>query len=124
MAIIKFRVIAIDLDNTIWTEEFPNMGIPFPNAIETINEFIENKIEVVIWSARHYENIKECVYYLIDVYDLNPNVKVNIHSNIFVGLYDYSSPKVSADLYLDDKALNAPDFSKDWIKIRDYVLKG
>ena len=54
-----YPVIAIDLDDTIWsshnpdgTHIFPNAGMPYKNAIKTINNMICAGYEVIIWTAR------------------------------------------------------------------------
>lgn len=115
-------VIAIDLDNTIWTENYPDVGDPFPNAIETINDLISEGYEVIIWTARSWDNLRTCKLQLIDKYQLNPNVKFNAHSNYFTSLYEVSSPKVNASVYLDDRAIFAPDYKTEWSNIRKLFL--
>lgn len=116
---MKPRVIAIDLDSTIWTEDFPNLGVPYPDAIETINDMIKAGFEIVIWTSRDIENANKSIYHLIDEYGLNPNVKINVHSNIFLGIYDKRSVKIAADIYIDDKAYGAPkSFEHEWKNIR------
>ena len=115
-------VIAIDLDGTIWNEDYPNTGVPFPNAIETINAMVSEGYEIIIWTARDNENLMFCKKELIDIFELNPNVKFNQHSNYFTSIYKISSPKVNASIYLDDKSYNAPDYSTYWSKLREEFI--
>ena len=85
-------VIAIDLDGTIWKEEYPDCSVPFDGAIECINDMIRSGYEVIIWTARGGDNLNTVKRALIDEYGLNPNVKFNEHSNWFTSIYPIASP--------------------------------
>ena len=98
-------VIAIDLDGTIWKEEYPDCSVPFDGAIECINDMIRSGYEVIIWTARGGDNLNIVKRVLIDEYGLNPNVKFNEHSNWFTSIYPIGSPKVNASVYFDDKLM-------------------
>lgn len=110
-------MIAIDLDSTIWTEDYPHFGVPYPNAIESVNELVGRGYEVIIWTSRGGDNLQACKAHLIHVLSLNPAIKFNEHSNYYTTKYPIQSPKIAASLYIDDKSLNAPDFSQNWHKI-------
>ena len=106
------------MDSTIWTELFPEFGVPYRNAISTINKMIEFGYEVIIWTSRSGDNLRKCIYNLIDEHGLNPNVKVNDHSNHCLGIYDAQSQKIAASIYIDDKAYGAPEnFEDEWLNI-------
>lgn len=120
----KIDVIAVDLDGTVWNDNFPDYDEPYEDAIDVINEFIDRGIEVIIWTSRDIENALKGVFMLVDKYGLNPNVKINEHANIYLGKYDKRSNKIAADVYIDDRAYGAPDFSEKgaWKKIREEIL--
>lgn len=121
-------VLAIDLDNTIWNfyDEngdpiYPNPGEPYKNAIKTINRFIAEGYEVVIWTARNSaENATWCKKKLLDS-GINPNFKWNWYSNHATSKYIQnkdSSRKIDADIFFDDKAWGAPVYSEEtWANI-------
>lgn len=119
-----YPVIAIDLDGTIWKEEYPHCSVPFDGAIECINDMIKTGYEVIIWTARGGDNLNIVKHALINEYELNPNIKFNEHSNWFTSIYPIGSPKVNASVYFDDKAYGAPDYSKPetWAEIRKEYL--
>jgi hypothetical protein len=117
-------VIAIDLDGTIWDEDYPNTAIPYFKSIETINKMVEIGYEVIIFTARGEENLKACKWFLIDEIGLNPNVKFNQHSNYYTSLYPISSPKINASVYFEDKAFNAPNYKTEWPNIYNKFCKG
>lgn len=122
-------VIAIDLDDTIWTATregnhiFPGAGVPFKNAIKTINKMIATGYEVIIWTARDSENqAKECKKALLDA-GINPNFKWNYYSNHANSEYvinKASSRKIDANIFFDDRAYGAPIYSEEtWANIYD-----
>ena len=110
----KYPVVVIDLDNTIWTEDFPNFGEPFHNAIETINKMNDIGYEVIIFTARGGDNLKECIYHLQNDLGLDKSIKFNEHSEYMLERYPVQSGKVNGHIFLDDKGYNAPDYSKHW----------
>lgn len=127
-------IIAIDLDDTIWrsTDEtgqpiYPKAGEPFEEAIKTINEMICNGYEVIIWTARDSaEQATICKNKLLKA-GLNPNFKWNWYSNHrsaeFV-VNKASSPKIDANVFIDDRAYGAPIFNNEtWKKLRHEFIR-
>lgn len=45
-------VIAVDFDGTLVKDQFPDLGTPFTEGINTVNAMIEAGYEIVIWTAR------------------------------------------------------------------------
>ena len=58
---------------------------------------IEFGYEVIIWTSRSGDNLRKCIHNLIDEHGLNPNIKVNNHSNHCLGIYDAQSQKRSEE---------------------------
>jgi len=109
-------VVAVDMDNTLWTEDFPNVGVPFPNAIKTVNKMLEVGYEVILWTARGGDNLDMCIKHLeeLGLHITHPKFKVNDHAKYYTDRFPVQSPKANATVYLDDKSYGAPDYSKHW----------
>ena len=45
-------IFAIDFDGTIVSDKYPEIGEPFPEAIETIREIKKLGHKIIIWSCR------------------------------------------------------------------------
>lgn len=100
-------VIAIDMDSTIWTENFPEVGVPYKDSIETINDMVKVGYEVIIWTSRGGDNLEKCKEELYRL-GLNKEIKFNEHAKYFTDRYPVHSPKIAASIYIDDKGYGAP----------------
>lgn len=119
-------MVSVDLDRTMWTEDFPHFGRLYPFAIETVNAMLEEGYEVVLWTARGGDNLDDCVDNLFENgLNINhPKFKVNEHSDYNLNLYSVQSPKVNCDVLLDDKAYNAPIYENYWhILFKEFMGK-
>lgn len=117
-------VLGFDLDNTlVEAGAFPDVGSPHPGAIQVVNKAVKAGYEVIIWTARGGENLKVVKKALFDEYGMNPNVKINQHSNHFTGIFPVESPKVNVSVLFDDTAYGAPDYSLEatWGTIKEYL---
>lgn len=117
-------VVTIDLDNTIWEEDYPHFGELFPYAIETINAMLEEGYEIILWTARGGEVIKKDVEYLgtkgLDIN--NEKFVVNDHAAYFLKKYPIQSPKANGSIMLDDRAYGAPNFRGYWFILHQEFL--
>lgn len=116
-------IIAIDFDGTIakWAL-FPDIGEPVPLAIETIKELqTEYRAGVVLYTVRCSEALEKACEWL-------EGHGIELHGvNVRPGQTEYSlSPKIDAELFIDDKAFGCPLISMpgerpyvDWQKVRD-----
>lgn len=98
------KVVAIDFDGTIakWAE-FPQIGEEVPGSIETITELCSAGHRVILYTVRCGEALDAAVEWLA-VRGIEPH-----GINVRPGQIEYSqSPKVDADIYIDDKALGCP----------------
>lgn len=114
--------LAVDLDSTIWTEDYPHLGTPYPLAIETLNDLVNAGYQVNIWTSRGGDNLEKCKHALYDTYKLDPRIEFNRHFKHYTDQYPITSPKIAAHVYFDDKAYNAPDYSTYWSVIRQEFL--
>lgn len=109
----EHKVVAIDLDGTIWSENFPNFGKVFPYAIETINAMVDYGYEVILWTCRANENLEACKKELTRL-GLNDKILVNEHAEYYLSKYSDQSPKVAASVYIDNSSYNAPTYDNYW----------
>ena len=121
-------IIAVDFDGTIVMDDFPDIGYPVPNAINTIQKLIDNDHKIVLWTVRSGKYLDEAVEFLRDegitLWGINSNPTQHKWS---------SSPKAHCHLYIDDKAFGCPlmydphlDMSYvQWTDIQEYfTMKG
>lgn len=110
-------VIAVDFDETLVKDQFPDLGTPFTEGINTVNAMIEKGYEIVIWTAR--KELKPVIEHLKN-HGLNTDkVKINAHADYMLKRYDSQGIKIGASIYIDDRAYNAPTFNdSEWLKIK------
>lgn len=96
--------IAVDFDGTIVLHEFPRIGSPVPFAFHWLRRWKEAGATLILWTVRNGTTLNEAVRFLLDkqgfVFDA---------VNEFPGDAAWSgSPKVYANLYVDDAAFGCP----------------
>jgi hypothetical protein len=98
----KIKILAIDFDNTIVENEFPEIGMIKPYAKEVINRLQEEGFFIIIWSCRGSYELTEMRAWLI-----RHDVKFDkINENAPFELVGFSPhPKIYADIYIDDRNL-------------------
>jgi len=96
-------IIAIDFDGTIVTHEYPNIGTRVPNALETMKKLQSQGCKLILYTMRSGEKLQEAVDYLTK----NDIILFGINNNPEQSSWT-SSPKVYANLYIDDNALGCP----------------
>lgn len=99
---VKGAIIAIDFDGTVVTHAYPHMGMD-AGAVPVLKELVANDCKLILYAINE-----------------NPGQKSWT-----------SSPKVHADLYIDDSALGCPIRFMDgvarpvadWVKIRQQLVE-
>ncbi len=117
-------VIAIDFDGTCVTHEYPYMGSDI-GAVPVLKELTDAGYHLVLNTMRSGKTEKEAVKWFKDndipLYGVNKNPDQKSWT---------SSPKVYADLYIDDSALGVPLTSSptstrpyvDWTRVREWLV--
>ena len=117
-------VIAIDFDGTCVTHEYPYMGSDI-GAVPVLKELSDAGYRLVLNTMRSGKTEKEAVKWFkendIPLYGVNSNPDQKSWTK---------SPKVFADLYIDDSALGVPLTSSpsstrpyvDWVKVREWLV--
>lgn len=124
------RYIGIDFDGTMVTHKYPAIGEPLDFAIETVIKLQEAGHKIILYTMRSGERLEQAVEYmeenLIDLYGINEN-KSQKHWT--------DSPKIFANLYIDDAALGTPmDFEDedgnklprgqvDWVGVEELLIE-
>ena len=109
--------IAIDFDNTITTEDaYPELGKPRAYAIETMNNMIKAGYSLAIWTSRGSEIANPIIMKQLKDWGLHTEkVIINDHFPYYLKMYGSQSPKIGADVYIDDKAYGVSYI--DWKEI-------
>ena len=122
---IHDATIAIDFDGTVVTHAYPEIGED-AGAAPVLKELTDNGCRLILYSMRHGKLLDRAVEWFrvrdIPLYAVNDNPTQHAWS---------SSPKVHADLYIDDSALGCPirfmeGVSRavaDWQEIRRQLVR-
>jgi len=115
----KGIIIGLDFDGTVVTHEYPKIGKPLPNCVETLKRCVDAGAKICLNTMRSGLPLQEAVGYLIEngieLYGVNCNPDQKSWTE---------STKVYAHVYIDDAALGTltmqdPSFSDrpyvDWV---------
>ena len=117
-------VIAIDFDGTCVTHDYPYMGSDI-GAVPVLKELADAGYRLVLHTMRSGKLEKEAVQWFkkndIPLFGINSNPEQKSWT---------ASPKVYADLYIDDAALGVPLTTSqtsvrpyvDWVKVREWLV--
>lgn len=95
---------AVDFDGTLCVNKFPLIGAPIQSSIDMVKDAHSRDICIIIWTCRDGVYIDKMKTWLKDngvPYDyINENPECDFTK----------SPKIYADLYIDDRAYNPIDY--------------
>lgn len=119
-------IIAIDFDGTCVVNAFPKIGRDI-GAQEVLKKLTDEGHRIILFTIRSDDKLKDAVDWFINnnipLYGINKNPHQQNWS---------TSPKVHADLFIDDRALGAPLLYVkdgktkpyiDWIMVENYLIK-
>lgn len=123
------RVIAVDYDGTLAKDSnFPELGDVDPLAVATLAEFQQRGGEVILWTCRKGKDLLRVVAHCHDagldfdaVNENAPNHMRRWHEAHPEDIGMPQSPKIYADIYLDDHARF--DGQVDWKRL-NFELNG
>ena len=96
------KVIAVDFDGTLCTRNWPEIGEPNTELISQLIKERENGTVVILYTCREKQLLKDAVKWCKKqglVFDeINRNLKERIRA------YKADPRKISADVYIDDRA--------------------
>lgn len=118
-------VIAVDFDGTVVTHDYPRIGED-AGAVPVLRELAQNGCRLILLTMRSGDLLDQAVAWFrkreIPLYAVNENPTQSRWT---------SSPKVHADLYIDDSNLGCPlcfmDGERrpvaDWTRIREQLVR-
>ena len=124
MAASEF-VVAVDFDGTCVTHEYPHTGIDV-GAVPVLRELVDNGCKLILYTMRSGSLLQRAEEWFrnndIPLYAVNVNPEQKEWT---------SSPKVYADIYIDDSALGCPLKFRDgvrrpfvdWVKVRELLVR-
>ena len=96
------RTIAVDFDGTLCENRYPKIGEPNTELIRQLIEEQEAGAELILWTCRGGEMLKAAVAWAkkqgLRFDYVNRNTRERIRA------YKSDSRKISADIYIDDRA--------------------
>ncbi len=111
-------IIAVDFDGTIVEHKYPSIGKEKPFATEALRQMIVDGHKLILWTVRTGDLLKDaldwCAARGITFYAVNSNYP---SGSLFADKKD-GSPKVEADIYIDDRNLGG---LPDWAEIYQLV---
>lgn len=107
-------IIAVDYDGTLDFAGFPNVGKVNTYAVDVLRRLQSQGYKIILWTCRGGRHLEDAINEL-KKYDLIFDaVNENIEEVKQAGL---TSPKVVADLYIDDRAIGYGDINKVFEKL-------
>lgn len=96
------KVVAVDFDGTIARTEYPRIISPIYETISLLHKLKKTGATIILWTCREGKELEEAVEWCkqndvpIDLVNENDKSRIEFWGN--------NSRKISADLYIDDKA--------------------
>ena len=98
-------IIAVDFDGILCENRFPEIGAPNYEMVSFVRQLIDEGHEVVLWTSRTGDRLAEAAMWCEDrglhFCAINENAPSNLDQ--YLAEYPTPSPKVYADLYLEDR---------------------
>lgn len=119
--------IAVDFDGTIVEHNYPEIGTEVPHAVRVIKRLVDAEYHVILYTMRSKETLDEAVKWLdlqgVELKGINVNPTQSAWS---------MSPKVYANVYIDDAALGCPLIEPagndrrpyvNWLAVEELLIK-
>ena len=118
----KNTVYAVDFDGTLSLGRWPEMGAPNIDLFKFLIKEKEAGARIILFSCRAGELLEAAViYYRAMGLEFDA---VNDNLPDLIELYGNNSRKISADIYIDDRAINpCPDQLIEAIRIMDRIQR-
>lgn len=108
-------LVAVDFDGTCVTHDYPNIGKDI-GAVSVLKKIVESGHKLILLTMRHGKYLDEAVKWFedndIDLYGINENPQQKEWTE---------SPKVFANIYIDDAGLGIPLLYDNGLSLRPFV---
>ena len=101
-------IIAVDFDGTLCENNYPGIGAPKLDVINTIKKMQAEGHEFILWTCRVDDLLNDALKFL-ENHDLHFS-KINQDSDFFLDKYEGRPRKIGADFYVDDRAISPDSF--------------
>lgn len=108
---MKRKIIAVDFDGTLYTDDYPDIGDPIWRTINYCKQEKENGAILILWTCRSGQDLVEAIRLCKQVELHFDYVNENAKECMFGFVKD--SRKIYADEYIDDKAINVRDLPQE-----------
>jgi hypothetical protein len=103
MAKSNSMIIAVDFDGTCVEHDYPSVGMDVEGAVEVLRAIVAKRHRLILFTMRSSSKLDDAVRWFrdrkIELWAVNENPEQREWT---------SSPKVYADLYIDDSAVGCP----------------
>ncbi|MBQ1205205.1 MAG: hypothetical protein IIX66_04870 [Alistipes sp.] len=122
---IRKAIIALDFDGTVVTHAYPEVGEDI-GAVAVLKELVAQEDKLILWTMRSGTLLEDAVAWFkkhdIPLWGINENPSQKEWTE---------SPKLHADLLIDDSALGCPTCfldgerrpAADWRRIRELLVR-
>ncbi|MBQ1952368.1 MAG: hypothetical protein II345_05425 [Alistipes sp.] len=122
---IRKAIIALDFDGTVVTHAYPEVGEDI-GAVAVLKELVAQEDKLILWTMRSGTLLEDAVAWFkkhdIPLWGINENPSQKEWTE---------SPKLHADLLIDDSALGCPTCfldgerrpAADWRRIREMLVR-
>lgn len=100
----KKKTVAFDFDGTLVKDCYPGIGAPNLEMFAIARKLKENGHNIILWTCRTCQKLAEAVHYCKEHHELEFHA-VNSNVQEMIDKYGDDPRKVSADFYVDDRAL-------------------
>lgn len=114
-------IIAIDFDGTVVTHAYPDVG-KNTGALPVLKRLVAAGHQIILWTMRHDDEVDMSKQYLFDAvmwFESRGIPLLGVNKNPDQGWS--KSPKVYAQLYIDDAALGCPLVFSPKVSDRPFV---
>lgn len=116
----KFTIYAVDFDGTLCEDKFPNIGSPNDALISRLVKCREAGDKVVLWTCRCGQLLQNavnwCKQHSLEFDSINENLP-----EVLEWFGGVESRKIHADIFIDDKAVNKPEYCVPYVGGQDAV---
>jgi hypothetical protein len=113
-------IVAVDFDGTCVENKYPETGNTLPYCVDVLKDLVDRGDKIVLWTNR----TDHLLVRAIDWFKNNGIELAAANHNVGWAVDKIFSPKIYADIFIDDRALGAKiddDHNIDWRWVREQL---